>query len=132
MIMAVDYGERYIGLAITDQEEAIAVRHSTVDQRKEAGLKKVMEIAQQERVGLVLVGLPVNLGGQDTQQTAVSRQFIQDLTTALGDKVVVEGADETLTSVEAERQIQWEGGSKNEAHAEAARLILQDYLKKQS
>ena len=56
-------------------------------------------------------------------------QFIEELKEALGPDVDIESVDETLTSVEAEKVLRFEGGKKGDQHAEAARIMLDDYLK---
>jgi putative holliday junction resolvase len=129
MILAVDYGSRFVGLAITDDSERLALRHSVIDQKKEKVLDVIVKIITKDKIKLILVGVPVSLSGEETDQTHVSLKFIEDLRDSLGESVEVMGVDETLTSVEAEKQLKWEGGNKDEAHAEAARIILQDYLR---
>lgn len=130
MILCLDYGDRHIGLAITDYEDKIALRYSTIDQKKEDALATIKNIVEKERVTTVLVGVPISLSGKESAQTRVSRQFIEKLQQALGDKIKIDEADETLTSVEAERHIRLEGGKSDESHAEAARIMLSDYLKR--
>jgi putative Holliday junction resolvase len=129
MILSLDYGERYIGIAITDYDERLAVRHSVIDQKKEDALKKIAEIVMREEITTVLVGIPTSLSGNETAQTHVSLDFIEKLQQALGEDIKVHGADETLTSVEAERHIKLEGGKPEDGHMEAARIILEDFLR---
>jgi RNase H-fold protein (predicted Holliday junction resolvase) len=50
---------------------------------------------------------------------------------SVGLAVAIESVDETLTSVEAARQIRFEGGSQEDEHMEAARLMLESYLRHQ-
>lgn len=128
VVLALDYGERYVGVAITDPDGRLALRHSTIDQKTTDVFIVVKKLVVDEQVTKVLVGVPLSLSGNETQQTHVSLQFIERLRQALGSSVVVEGVDETLTSVEAERIVRDEGGKKGDAHAEAARLMLEDYL----
>lgn len=127
-----DYGERYIGVAVTDYEGKIALRHGVIDQTKEEAFSRLLEIFARENVRQVLVGLPLNLARQATRQTDATRTFIADLQGRLGENVMVDAVDETMSSIEAERQIRGEGGRPQEAHAEAARLMLAQYLQKQN
>lgn len=128
MIMCLDYGDRYIGIATTDPEERIAVRHSVIDQKKESALPRLKALVEKEEVERVLVGVPVSLSGNETEQTHKSLAFMERLREVLGNDVAVEDVDETLTSVEADRRIKAEGGQPDDAHMEAARIMLVAYL----
>ena len=132
MILAIDYGSRYIGLAIGTMDERISARYGVIDQKSQEAIATITGTVAKERVDTILVGVPVSLAGNETAQTEESRKFMEKLKHQLGVGVKIVGVDETLTSVEAERQIQWEGGRKEDAHAEAARLMLSDYFKRQS
>jgi len=129
MIIALDYGERYVGVAVTDPDERLALRHSVIDQKQGDILGLVKDIVVAEGASKVIVGVPVSLEGNETEQTYVSLAFIERLQEALSEGVEVISADETLTSVEAERRLAEQGVAKDESHAEAARIILEDYLK---
>ena len=127
-IIALDYGERYVGVALTDSDNRMALRHSVVDQKKQ-DIEKVLEsLIEEEDVERVLVGVPLSLSGEETNQTHVSLQFIERMRTLFED-VDIEGVDETLTSVEAERRIKSEGAKPIESHAEAARMMLEDRMR---
>ncbi len=129
VVLCIDYGERHVGLAITDMEGKIAVRHSVLDGKTDEVMKVVEEIVKQERVEKILVGVPVSLDGKETAQTHVSLNFMDDLRGWLNDDVEVKGVDETLTSVAAEQNLKAEGKGLEEEHAEAARIMLEDYLR---
>ena len=129
MILCLDYGSRYIGVAITDPDERLALRHSVIDQKKDQALPILQTIIEKERVTTIVVGVPISLSGNESQQTKVSRKFIEKLKVAFP-TLTIDEADETLTSYEAEQHIKAEGGKPGDAHAEAARLILKTYLTK--
>lgn len=128
MILCLDYGERYIGVAVTDPDGRIALRHSTIDQKKQKGLEQIAGLVEEEKIKKVLVGVPISLAGGETAQTHASLVFMEQLREVLGKEIEVEGVDETLTSVEAGRQLKFEGAKLEEEHAEAARLMLADYI----
>lgn len=130
MILALDYGARYVGVAATDREEKISLRHSVIDRKQQDVLSTIRDLITQEKVNLVLVGVPVSLDGTESAQTKVSRDFIVELQAMLGDQVKVEPVDERFTSKEAERRVRAEGGKPTNAHSEAARLMLESYLRK--
>lgn len=132
MIICLDYGTRYVGVAITDDDENLAVRHSVIDQKQAPALDSIPALVARERATKVLVGVPVSLSGNISEQTTITRDFITQLTHRLSHMtppVPVEEVDETLTSFEAERRITLEGGAKDEAHAEAARIMLETYIR---
>lgn len=127
MILALDYGTRYIGLAITDPAGRLALRHSVIDQKKEEAITALKKILEKERVGTILVGVPISLSGKESQQTHITRDFIAKLKNELSN-IEIKEVDETLTSWSADEQIRSEGGKKEDAHMEAARIILETYL----
>lgn len=128
MILALDYGDRYIGVAAAQPPDTPAHRRGVIDQKSENAVKNIQEIVLAETVDTVLVGVPIGLSGEETEQTYKSLSFIEKLREALGAEVEVEGVDETLTSVEAARNLAVEGAEVTQEHAEAARILLVDYL----
>jgi putative holliday junction resolvase len=129
MILALDYGERYVGVAITDPDGRVGLRHSVIDQKKGNVFGLVKDILAKEGITKILVGVPMSLEGEETQQTHVSLAFIEKLQEALGEAIDIEPVDETLTSVAAEENLIRDGVAQDQSHAEAARIILEDYLR---
>ncbi|MEX1111844.1 MAG: Holliday junction resolvase RuvX [Candidatus Andersenbacteria bacterium] len=129
MYLALDYGDRYIGVAATDHEGKIPYRYGMIDQKQESALPRIQEIIQREQTQQVLVGVPISLEGNETEQTHKTLKFIERLREVVDPEVEIEGVDETLTSVEAQSMLRHEGGKAEDEHAEAARLILADYLR---
>lgn len=144
MILSLDYGERYVGLAITDPDGKIALRHGVIDQGVRSSKKKAPDplladplsaievIVKRENVELVLVGLPIGLSGEETGQTRTTQEFVEQLREKLGEDIKIETIDERFSSKEAEQRVLGEGGKKEDAHSEAARLLLEDYLRRPS
>lgn len=128
MILCLDYGSRYVGIAITDPDERLALRYSTVDQKQTDAIAAIRKILEQEKIKQIIVGVPVNLAGKQTQQSRVSLNFIEQLRQSFPDRTV-QAVDETLTSVEAERRLKIEGANPAESHSESARLMLEGYLR---
>lgn len=127
--MSLDYGTRYIGVAITDPDERLALRHSVIDQKQQNALDALKQIIEQEKIDKLLVGVPISLSGKPSQQTQITRDFIATLQAEFPTLNIAE-VDETLTSWSADEQIRQEGGKKEDAHMEAARIILQTFLNK--
>jgi len=129
-ILALDVGEKRIGLAVQNGGVRIAVEKGFLE--VDGGeVERIGEIVKEEGVGVVVVGRPRNQSGEVTEQTRLVEGFVEILREALGD-VVVEFQDESLTSVMAEKLLKEEGRpySKGDVDSRAAALILQDYLER--
>jgi putative pre-16S rRNA nuclease len=122
--LGIDYGARRIGLAIGDGESKLALPKTAVSVQE---LEKF--IKDEGPFSAVVVGLPRNLNGGDTAQTIAVRRFSDDV---LWRKLHIEPVfqDEAATSSIAEERLKQVGKPYNKADidAEAAAIILQDYL----
>lgn len=133
-VLGIDFGERRIGLALSDPSATIAQPLPTLTRRagKRPPLAALVEIIQQHAVERVVVGLPLNLSGDETDWTAAVREFAGKLRARAG--VPIDFIDERLTSVQAERAVRGSGlkrsdrEQKQRIDAAAAVLILQTYL----
>lgn len=125
-IIALDIGERRIGVARGDMLVRIAVPLTTVlvDGTE---LAQIQRIVANEQAGMLVVGYPRNQSGEATAQTAYVEAVAEQLR-ALVPKLVFQ--DESLTSVVAEQRLKARGRAyqKADIDAEAAAVILQDYL----
>lgn len=128
-LLALDVGEKRIGVALADMAVRIAVPFETieVDGNEIAAIAKLIIT---ESTDTVVVGYPRNQAGEVTAQTAYVEQFAAQLTD-IAPKLVFQ--DESLTSVLAEQQLQSHKRpySKGDIDAQAAAIILQDYLEQQ-
>lgn len=124
--LALDVGEKRIGAAVGDTGVRIAVPYETIEVDGEE-LKRVAQLVINENVDTVVVGYPRNQSGDATAQTAFVEMFARKLTD-IAPKIVFQ--DESLTSVLAEEQLKSYGRpySKGDIDAQAAAIILQDYL----
>lgn len=124
--LALDVGEKRIGVAVGDTLVRIAVPLDTiaVDGHE---LERIAELVIKEGTETVVVGYPRNQSGEPTAQTAYAEAFARQLTDIAEH---IEFQDESLTSVLAEEQLQASGKpyDKEDIDAQAAALILQDYL----
>jgi putative Holliday junction resolvase len=128
-VLGIDIGDRYIGVAATDHSDAIAYRYATIDRKSQDALQELQNIVKKESIERIIAGVPYHVeDGSETKQTLKTKQFIIDLRALLGDSVGVLEMDETLTSKEAKQTLSIEGADVSQEHAEAARLILQDFL----
>lgn len=129
--LALDVGERRIGLAIADELGMLASPLGVV-QRGEGDLQRILESATAQGATLVVIGLPMGLSGREGPQAATVRAFAETLASASGDTLDIVFWDERLTSAMAERALEAQGRKKNrrsgEIDAMAAAFILQGYL----
>ncbi len=132
--LAIDLGEKRIGLALSDTLKMIAAPLEVFARTsRKADFAHVGQIARAENVSLLIMGLPVTLGGEEGRMAAWARDYGQALGEALN--LPVEFWDESLTSMQAERSLREQGLNskqmKGRVDAVAAALILQSYLESQ-
>ncbi|MGQ0561823.1 MAG: Holliday junction resolvase RuvX [Gemmatimonadota bacterium] len=133
-ILAIDYGERRVGLAISDPSATIAQPLPTLVRRtgKRPPVSKILDIVAANQVREIVVGLPLSLAGEDTEWTRAVRDFARTLEARAGTPVTL--LDERLTSVRAERAVRELGLKKSQREqkeridAAAAQLLLQQFL----
>ena len=131
-ILAVDFGEKRIGLAVSDETGAIVVPVGVVSRRSDAqAASEVTSAAREREAGLLIVGLPVSPeDGTDSPFAVRVRNFARRLAEASGLPVELHG--EALTSHSAEGALREAGTSRDRRRsaldAEAAAEILRDWL----
>lgn len=130
-VLAIDYGLRRVGLAVTDLMQMIAQPLDTIDNDKI--LDYLKNYVQREPVEKFVLGEPKDLAGNDTDSSESVRLFRQKLLETFPDKEVVM-VDERLTSRMAKQVLIDAGYKKNDRRNKklvdtvAAALILQTYL----
>jgi putative Holliday junction resolvase len=130
-ILALDVGERRIGVAVAGSEAKLA-RPLTTLLNTDKFFDELAKIVQQEDIGRLVVGLPRGLEGQTTAQTETVQGFAKELENRLSLPVHLQ--DEALTSVQAEAELKQRRklSVKGDIDALAATLILEDYLQEPS
>ena len=137
-VLGIDFGERRIGLAVSDPTGTLATPMPTLKRRagKRPPLAALLEIIQEKDVGTIVFGLPLTLAGDDSDWTRAVREVGAALSKRSG--LPVHFVDERFTSVRAERAIRSIGlpkkkrEEKERVDAAAAILILQGWLDQQS
>jgi putative Holliday junction resolvase len=130
-VLAVDWGERRIGLAVSDPQEVIASGLKTLLVRSEAqGVQGVVEVARELEADCVVVGLPLLMdGGRGTAAEAAQR-FADLVREQSG--LPVETYDERLTSALSTRRLHETGvrtgHAKERVDQGAAVALLESYL----
>ncbi len=124
--LALDVGEKRIGVASGDSVVRIAVPTDTVEVDGNEVERIAYHVAKQSP-DVVVIGYPRNQSGEPTAQTAFVEEFAKKLK-EIAPKIIFQ--DESLTSVLAEQRLQSykKPYSKGDIDAQAAALILQDYL----
>jgi putative Holliday junction resolvase len=124
-ILGLDVGEARIGVALANSVARLASPYTTLA-NTDSVLEQIHGIIKQEAVGLIVVGLPRNLSGEDTSQTRYCRNFGE----RLAPFAEVTFQDEALTSHKAEAELKMRGKvyDKGDIDSLAATYILEDYL----
>ena len=130
-ILALDLGKKRIGLAISDPLGITAQGlPNLVRTRKRADLAALDQLAREHQAGLILMGNPINMRGDEGRQSGWVREFAAELEERTG--LPVKLWDERLTSVEAGRVLRSSGISIAKRAAAVDRLsaviLLQSYL----
>lgn len=125
-ILAIDFGEKRIGLATSDATARLATPRVSIDRRDDVGaIQEILRFCSGEEIGLVLVGLPRSPEGVESPFAARIRSFAGKLRAATS--IPVEFHEETLTSNEAARRLP-RGAPSVELDPMAAAVLLEDYL----
>lgn len=130
-VLALDVGERRIGVAMSDESAVLASPYTTLHATPPAVFfKKLQQIVVTEAVSRIVVGLPISLNGHEGPQAQRIRQFITELTHHV--TVPITTCDERYTSAAAERLMVEAGLRPAQRKARidevAASIILQDWL----
>ena len=125
-LIGLDVGEKRIGVSVADGSIRIAVPFETVEVDG-SEIAAIGEIVLKEQAETIVVGYPRNQQGEATTQTEFVEEFTKRLE-YLDKKIVFQ--DESLTSVMAEQRLKSYGRpyAKGDIDAQAATIILQDYL----
>ncbi|MDZ7786023.1 MAG: Holliday junction resolvase RuvX [Candidatus Saccharibacteria bacterium] len=125
--MALDVGEKRVGVAIASSLAKLPRPFTTLDYEK--SIEKIKTLANQEGVGTIVVGLPLNRHEEATKQTEFTRAFMERLTHSVEAKI--DTCSEALSSARAKRELETRGKAyeKSDIDALAAAYILEDYLK---
>ena len=124
-ILALDVGDRRVGVALADSQIKIAVPYGYLE-RSDRIIQQITELMLDHDIDTLVIGYPRNQSGEATKQTESVEQFAEELAEIEIDADLV-FQDESLSSVEAERRL-GRVKDKGEIDAEAASIILQDYL----
>ena len=130
-IVALDYGSKRVGVAISDPENKIAFALTTIS--TELVLKYIIDLVAAEKTSIVVIGFPVNLDGSLNEISNEINVFINKLNQKIPE-IIIEKYDERFTSVIAKKTILKSGIGKQKRQNKSlvdkvsATIILQSYL----
>jgi len=126
-VLAIDPGERRVGLAVSDPSGIIAQGLETFDRRLDGDLvAHLNRLAREYDVTHIIVGNPVSMSGREGGASALARRLADEIRAGVG--LPVELWDERLSSAEAHRVLAGSRAGKKAVDRVAASLILQNYL----
>jgi putative Holliday junction resolvase len=121
-VLALDYGSARTGVAVSDPTGTVARPLGVVERAaSEDGIARLVELAREEDVERIVVGLPITLRGEHGAQAEETDRFVELLRAALD--LPVESFDERFTTKLAEA-----GETRAEEDAVAAAHLLSSYL----
>jgi putative Holliday junction resolvase len=131
-LLGVDWGERRIGLALSDETRTLAQPLATLSRRtgKRFPMRELLTLVERHAVTGIVVGLPLDQEGAEGEAAGAARALAGDI--AKRSAMPVELWDERLTTARALQAVREMGGTtrgrKDDVDALAATLLLQHYL----
>ena len=130
-ILALDYGNKKIGVAISDPMKIIAKPlRIIINKKMEKIIDELNSLIEEFDIEIILVGMPITMKNTYSEQTDKVVQFIDYLQNNL--KIKIDTYDERLTSKMAEKSLILQGiktgHNKHEIDKAAAAIFLQNYL----
>ena len=131
-VLAVDYGERRTGIAVSDELGITAQGLETIEVAKEEEIPdRVASVVKETGAETIVVGLPLNMNGTESEKSGKVREFAALLSEITAVPVVF--WDERMTTMQAQRVMREMNKKtyKNKPLLDkiSATLILQEYLK---
>ena len=133
--LGIDYGDARTGIAITDQLNITVQGLETIKNNgsDKVILKRLDELLEQYEIDTIIVGKPINMNGTESERTIKTEQFIHKLKCKYN-KMKIETVDERLTTVAAQRTMNFldvnKNKKKNIVDTISAVYILETYMNK--
>ena len=126
-LLALDVGSKRIGVASASLVTKLPQPLTTIDNTADS-IESLKAIIAQQPVAAIVIGLPRNLRGEDTEQTRLVKQYGKEVASATG--LPIYWQDEALTSKQAEEELRSRNVryNKGQVDALAATYILNDFL----
>lgn len=132
-VLAIDLGERRVGLALAEPGQTLVKGLPTIDRKKLRGplVDEVGRIVEERRIDRVVLGIPLSMDGTEGPAARLAREFLAKLLAVLG--VPIEEWDERLTSEAARTRLREIGYSEREMRSRldqlSAVLMLEGWLR---
>lgn len=129
-ILGIDYGDKRIGLAISDEEGKLAGRFLTLENISQSRtIAEIIKVISENNIQKIIIGVPVGFKNE-SEQTAKTKNFIKTLREKI--ELPIVEINEIFTSKMAEKNLRDNKMNSEEIKEiidqEAARIILQDFL----
>ena len=130
-LLAIDFGEKRVGLAITDSECKLAIPLTTLERQSDHGVvAQIADIVDQESVDRLIIGDPINMDGSRGSSAKRAASFANKLAERTG--LPFEMINESLTSVAARERLREAGVDlrryPERIDAVAAQILLEEFL----
>lgn len=123
--LGIDYGAKRIGVALSDVGGRIAFPYSVIHRRGNIFIfDQISALIKQEGVEIIVIGLPLGMDGEETQESGRVREFAKELGTKTSLPIALE--NEMFSS----RMVKDAGVAKEHVDEASAALVLQSYLDK--
>ncbi|MBI3685258.1 Holliday junction resolvase RuvX [Candidatus Azambacteria bacterium] len=119
--LGIDYGDKRIGLAISDEDGMFAFPRTTVE-NSPAVFLEIKKMCEEEKIGKIILGIPVSFSGELSAQAKAVRRFGDMF--AETTRIPIAYENEILTTSQAERS----GAGRKTIDQSSAALILQGWL----
>lgn len=125
-LMALDIGSVRVGVALASSDVRIAIPYETLAMNEETFGHDIAELVHRHSIDTIVIGYPRNQSGGSTAQT----DYVETMAKTIDASTRIVFQDESLTSVAAAERltVSKKAHTKADIDAEAAAIILQDYL----
>ena len=131
--LAIDYGDKRVGLAISDYDKVIAFPRDFLEYKNIKDLVgQIKKFCDDEQIVKIIVGLPIEMDGSVGERFLKTEKFVAQLKKAI-DQIPVEYFDERLTTKQSIQKLHEQGirakEQKGQRDMVSAQIILEAYLK---
>ncbi len=119
-ILSIDYGERFVGIAIRTVKTTIPIPLKVIDTKKEILNKNIQDLVKEYEVNQIVIGYPIGLNYSENRMTDLVNLFIQEISKF---NIPIHKIDERLSSK------LFNDGSKERIDDLSALEILESYIK---
>lgn len=121
--LGIDYGEKRIGVAVSDESGKLAFAFDVIENKSNKILEFLKNLIAERKIGVIVVGLPLGFSMQETESTKKVREFGEFLKKELNIEVIFQNEVLSTKEVEKSNSARWDM-----IDASSAALILQSFL----